>query len=241
MQRPHNIDAMITEYGELQKQISLAKNYLKTRQHEKAEDILLGIIKSHKLADVYNMLGTLYSDLGKFNFAEVALKRALAINPKYMEAALNLAVLYNNLGYAQKAKALYVHLKKYGASGRGAMDAMLVAKIANMHAEIGDLYHSVGEYKEAIASYERAIDLAPKYIDIATKLATCLREGGQAKKALKIFAKYKKLAKKYSPYWVALGVSHYALGKRKAAATAWDQALQIEPRNKTAQAYKRLV
>ena len=232
---------MALENIEIQKQISLAKNFLKTRQTEKAEDILLALIKSHQLADVYNLLGTLYADLGKFNFAEVAFKKALTINPNYMEAALNLAVLYNNLGYSKRAKSLYEHMKKYGASGRGAMDAMLVAKIANMHAEIGDLYHGVGEYKEAIAAFERAVDLAPKYIDIATKLATCLRESGQAKKALKIFTKYKKFAKNYAPYWVALGVSHYALGKRKAAATAWQAALKIEPRNKTALTYKKLV
>ncbi len=231
---------MASDFGELQKQISLARDYLRTRQHDRAETLLLSIIKRHKLADVYNLLGVLYSDLGKFNFAEVALKRALAINSSYMEAALNLAVLYNNLGLSQKSKAIYVHLKKYGASGRGAMDAMLVARLANMHADIGNLYHSVGEYTEAIAAFEKAVDLAPSYIDIVTKLATCVRESGDPKKALKIFKKNEKLAKKYAPFWIALGVTHYASGKRKEASKAWDKALKIEPKNKTALAYKRL-
>lgn len=232
---------MTFETTELQRQITLAKNYLKTRQHDRAEDLLLKIIKKHKMADVCNLLGVLYSDLGKFNFAEVAFKKALSINPNYMEAALNLAVLYNNLGLPKKSKAIYEHLKKYGAAGRGAMDPMLMSKIANMHAEIGDLYHSVGEYREAIESYSKAVDLCPSYIDVQTKLATCLREARKPKEALKIFRKNQKLAKSYAPFWIALGVTHYAAGKRKDAGKAWDKALKIEPRNKTALAYRKLI
>ena len=73
----------------------------------------------------------LYADLGKFNFAKVAFKKALEINPNYMEAALNLSVIFNNLGLGRESKAIYEKLKKYGAASRGAMDPMLMAKVAN--------------------------------------------------------------------------------------------------------------
>jgi tetratricopeptide (TPR) repeat protein len=174
-------------------------------------------------------------------FAEIAFKKALQINSNYMEAALNLAVLYNNLGLGKKSKAIYEHLKKYGAAGRGAMDPMLMSKIANMHAEIGDLYHSVGEYESAIDSYGRAVDLCPKYLDVQTKLASCYRESGDPKKAVKIFKKFQRQAGNYAPFWIAWGVTSYALGKNKDAFKSWQKALKIEPRNKTAQAYSRLV
>src|SRR3982751_1028467 len=112
---------MSVEINELQKEISLGKDLLKTRQYDRAEDLFLKLLKKHKLADVYNLLGLIYADQGKFNFAEVAFKNALKINPNYMEAALNLSVIYNNLGLGKESRAIYEKLKKYGAQSRGAM------------------------------------------------------------------------------------------------------------------------
>ncbi len=232
---------MTLEKEELQKQIQLGKNLLRTRQYEKAEDVLLKILKKHKLADVYNALGLAYADQGKFNFAEIAFKKALTINPSYMEAALNLSVVYNNLGLGQKSKAIYQKLRAYGAKSRGAMDPMLMSRIANLHAETGDLYHSVGENKLAIREYEAAVDLCPQYVDIQTKLATAYREAGQLAKAMKVFTKVKKSASKFAPFWISLGVTHYAKNKRKEAKKAWAKALEIEPRNAIAKAYANLI
>lgn len=225
---------------DLQSQISLAKNLSKAKSYDKAEEIFLKILKQHKLADVYNALGLIYADQGKFNFAEVAFKQALKINPQYMEAALNLSVIYNNLGLGKKSKEIYSKLKKYGAKSRGAMDFLLMSRIANMHGEIGDLYHGVGEYSRAISEYEKSIDLCPQYIDIQTKLGSAYREAGQVSKALKIFSKVKSKAGKFAPYWIALGVTFYAKNNRKQACLAWKKALQIDPKNKIALAYSKL-
>lgn len=226
---------------ELQKQIKLGKDLLRAKEYDKAESIFLKILKKHRLADVYNALGLVYADQVKFNFAEIAFKKALSINPNYMEAALNLSVVYNNLGLGKKSKEIYQKLRHYGAKSRGAMDPMLMSKISNLHAEIGDLYHSVGENKLAIQAYEQAVDLCPHYIDIQTKLATALRETGKFPKAMKIFNKAKKSAGKYAPYWIALGVTHYAKNNRKEAKKAWAKALEIEPRNSIAKAYANLI
>lgn len=226
---------------EIHDQIDLARDLIRIREYSRAEDILLRIVKTHKLADVYNALGLLYADQGKFNFAEVAFKRALSINPQYMEAALNLSVVYNNLGLGKKSKEIYEKLRAYGTKSRGAMDAMLLSKLANLHAQIGDLYHGVGEYKRAIRAYEEAVDLCPQFLDIQTKLATAYRESGNHNKALKIFSKYKSKAARFAPFWIAYGVTFYARNKRKDAKKAWDRALKIEPRNKTALAYSRLL
>lgn len=232
---------MSIDRNELQKLISLGKDLAKARQYDKAEDVFLRILRKHKLADVYNALGTLYADQGKFNFAEIAFKSALKLNPQYMEAALNLSVVYNNLGLGKQAKAIYKKLQSYGAKSRGAMDPLLMAKLANMHSEIGDLYHSVGEYKLAIRSFEQALDLCPHFIDIQTKLATVYRESGDSSRALKLFSRAKKQAARYAPFWISLGVTHYARNNRAEAKKAWKKALSIEPRNSIAKAYAGLL
>ncbi len=232
---------MTNELTDLQRDISHARDLFNARQYDRAEELFVKILKKNKLADVYNYLGLVYSDRGKFNFAEMAFKQALKINPAYMEAAMNLAVLYNNLGERKKSKAIYEQMKKYGRRGRGAMDPLLMSKIANLHADVGTLYQGVGHYKEACEEYSKAVDLCPHFIDIQTKLATCLRENGDSKKSLKVFEKQKSNAKKYAPFWIAYGVAHYALGKNASAKKAWQKALDIEPRNKTAKAYLELV
>ncbi len=231
---------MKIDSSELRKQIQLGKDLLKAKEYQKAEKIFLNILKEHQLADVHNALGLSYADSGNFNAAEFCFQKALQINPNYMEAALNLSVLYNNLGYGKKSKDIYTKLQKYGAAGRGAMDPLLMSKIANLYAEIGNLFHGVGEYKEAIKAYSASVDLCPQFLDVQTKLAVALREAGDKKKALKIFEKHKTKAIKFAPFWVALGVTYYALNRPVDAKKAWERALKIEPSNASAKAYLKL-
>ncbi|TVQ77621.1 MAG: tetratricopeptide repeat protein [Bradymonadales bacterium] len=227
--------------SEYQGQIQIGKDFIRAGEYKKAEKIFLEILKEHKLADVYNHLGLTYAESGDFKAAEFSFQKALKINPNYMEAALNLSVLYNNLGFQKKSKEIYAKLKAYGKAGRGAMDPLLMSKIANLYAEIGNLYSGVGEYKAAVGAYESAVDLCPDYLDVQTKLATSLRELGKKDKALEVFRKLKRKASNYAPFWVSLGVTHYALNQPKEAKKAWSKALKIEPSNPSAKAYLKLV
>jgi tetratricopeptide (TPR) repeat protein len=231
---------MKIDSSELKNQIQLGKNLLKAKEYQKAEKIFLNILKQHQLADVHNALGLSYADSGNFNAAEFCFQKALQINPNYMEAALNLSVLYNNLGYGKKSKEIYTKLRKYGAAGRGAMDPMLLSKIANLYAEVGDLFHSVGEYKYAIGAYSSAIDFCPQFLDLHTKLAVAHRESGNKKKALQILEKQKSKAGKFATFWVALGVTYYALNRSADAMKAWERAVKIEPNNASAKTYLKL-
>lgn len=225
---------------QLQNQIQLGKDYAKAKDYKKAEEILLKVLKKQPLADVYNALGVTYADSGNFKAAEFCFKKALELNPQYMEAALHLSVLYNNLGFQKKSKEIYLKLKKYGARSKGAADPLLLSRIANLYAEIGDLFHGVGEYKEAIKAYEEAASLQPGYVDIQTKLATAYREVGKKAKAQQILKKIQRKASHFAPYWIALGVTYYASGKKKEALKAWKKALKIDPQNISAKTYLRL-
>lgn len=231
---------MKLESSELKNQIQIGKEYARAKDYDKAEKVFLDILKQHQLADVHNALGLCYADRGDFSAAEYCFQQALKINPNYMEAALNLSVLYNNLGFGKKSKEIYKKLKKYGAAGRGAMDPMLMSRIANLYAEVGDLYNGVGEYREAIYAYKKATELCPDYVDIQTKLAIAYRESGQKAKALEIFTKFKRKASKFSPLWVALGVTHYAAKQLAQAKAAWKTALKIDPKNQSARNYLQL-
>lgn len=228
------------EFSKIQDEIQLGKDFAKSKNYKRAEEIFLKILKKHPMADVYNYLGTTYADSGDFKAAEFCFQKALQINPDYLEASLHLSVLYNNLGFQKKSKPIYMRLKKYGAKSKGAADPLLLSRIANLYAEIGDLFHGVGESKEAIEAYEKAASYQPTYIDIQTKLAVAYREIGKKSKALQVLRKIKNRASRYAPYWMALGVTYYSQKKMKQAHEAWKKALKLDPKNSSAKAYLRL-
>src|SRR3954471_5617690 len=59
------------------------------------------------VADVHHMLGVTYHQLGEFEAAQRAFARALEINPSYVEAALNLAIVCNDMGQYERARQVY--------------------------------------------------------------------------------------------------------------------------------------
>lgn len=231
---------MQIDSSEFKNQVQLGKDLARAKEHKKAEQVFLKLLKEHQLADLYNSLGLVYADTGEFTAAEFCFQKALKINPNYMEAALNLSVLFNNLGEGKKSKEIYKKLKKYGTAGKGAMDPLLMSRIANLYGEIGDLFHGVGEYKLAIKAYQDAVGLMPSFLDIQTKLASTLREDGKKSQAFKTFNQIKTKASRYAPFWVALGVTYYASNKLKEAQKAWEKALKIDPKNASARSYLKL-
>src|SRR4029078_2318996 len=96
------------------------------------------------------VLGCIVHQWGRLTEAEGMFKQALQINPAYTEAALNLAVTYNDLGKYREAKEFYKRALAASNSAPRSLDPCAKGKIANMHAEIGAAYHAVGMYADAV-------------------------------------------------------------------------------------------
>ncbi|MCK5796617.1 MAG: tetratricopeptide repeat protein, partial [Deltaproteobacteria bacterium] len=74
------------------------REHYENHEFLQAEALLTQVVQDdNDFADVYNMLGVIYHDQGRFRQAQTSFERALEINPAYTEAALNLAVTYNEL------------------------------------------------------------------------------------------------------------------------------------------------
>ena len=211
-------------------------------QFDKAQKCFLQLVeKTPYFADVYNMLGVINHSSGQFSDAVVFFEKALKINPKYTEALLNLAVLYNDLGEYKKARKLYAKVQSKSREHKGSkMDPFIRAKLANRHADVGDIYEGIGFYKEAIEEYNKALKLGPNFHDIRCKLATCLREQGKYADAVKEFRKVIKSNPKYHYAQIQLGVTQYAAGKTKEAVKQWNTVLKKVPGHEGAKMYLRL-
>src|SRR5262249_27745328 len=150
-------------------------------------------------ADIFNMLGVIYHDQGRYAQAQEAFEQAMRINPSYTEAALNLAVTYNDLGKYHEAKEIYSKAMVRSRGEPRSLDPFAKGKIANMHAELGDAYAGLGLADEAVREFEKALSLCPGFVDIRTKLGLGLRDMGRAEEALRELRAVKQLNPSFLP------------------------------------------
>jgi len=198
-------------------------------------------------ADVHHMLGVIYHHLGEFESAQKAFQRALEINPDYVEAALNLSIVCNDLGQYERAQQVYGEAmarvkggKPRPTSGDEPMDNYTRGKIANLHAAVADGYLSVRRPRDAAAEYQRALALCPTFSDLRLKLANALREANDLDGAVLQLQKAVQQAPAYLPARLALGMALYASGRVEDAIPQWEEALRIDPSHRSAAMYLKL-
>jgi tetratricopeptide (TPR) repeat protein len=185
------------------------------------------------------MLGVICHARGNFAQAEHHFERALAINPNYTEAALNLAVTYNDRGKYEAARDVYARIQGGDGGSAQGLDPFARGKLANMHAEVGQAYADAGLVHEAIAEYEKAIGLCPQFADLRTRLAGLFREINEFGRAREQYEAAVQARPNYVPARIQLGVTLLSLGDREGAAKQWNKVLEIEPDNPRAKMYLR--
>jgi tetratricopeptide (TPR) repeat protein len=194
-----------------------------------------------RLADVHDMLGVICHTRGNFIQAEHHFERALGINPSYTEAALNLAVTYNDRGKYEAARQVYARIKGTPGGSLRALDPFARGKLANMHAEVGQAYADAQLVREAITEYEKAVALCPQFADLRTRLGTLLREINDLPRAREQYEAAIASRPTYVPARIQLGVTLLSLGEGDAASEQWRKVLDVEPDNVRAKMYLRMV
>src|SRR6266542_953431 len=186
---------------------------------------------------MFNMLGVIHHGHGRFTQAQEMFEHALKINPAYTEAALNLAVTYNDLGKYQQAKDVYAQAIAHSRAEPMQLDPFAKGKIANMHARVSDAYARIGMNTEAAREYRKALELCPTFVDIRTKLASVLRDMGDKEAAVQEYQLVKEQSPKYLPARVNLGVTLYSLGRKDEAKVEWEAVMVEDPENKSCRMY----
>lgn len=226
----------------LKQAIALGREHYEKREYDKAEHFLLKVIAQggNRFADVHNMMGVIHHDKGRLEEAREEFKRALDQNPHYTEAALNLAVTYNDLGEYEKAQQVYRGAIVRDARGADDIDAFAKGKIANLHAELAQAYLDVGMPNEAVQEYRDAIRLCPQFADLRVKLANVYRQMNDLVAARYELEEAIRVRPRFNPARIAMGVLLLVSGQRQRALDQWEEALRIEPDDKVAQMYLRM-
>jgi tetratricopeptide (TPR) repeat protein len=225
----------------LKQLLILGREHYERREYDRAEQVLREVLeKTDRFADVYNMLAVILHERGDFVAAERYFERAVELNPLYTEALLNLAVTYNDLGKYEAARQVYAKIRK-GDGQMGILDPFARGKIANMHADIAQAYADAGCKPEAIEQLKKAVELCPSFADLQTRLGSLYRDAGNLALAREHYETARQSNPKYVPARVLLGVTMLALGNPDSAVAEWREVLTIDPENKNAKMYLRMV
>lgn len=220
----------------------LGREHYAKREFEKAEQMLRMVLEEEdRFADVHDMLGVIAHSRGNFLVAERHFERALELNPSYTEAALNLAVTYNDRGKYEKAREVYGRIKVGPSGTPQGLDPFARGKIANMHADVGQAYHDAGLVREAIRELEKAVALCPHFADLQTKLGTLLREANDMVGARAHYEAALQSKPGYVPARLQLGVILLSLGETAAAEEHWKHVIAIDADNSQAKMYLRML
>ncbi len=194
-----------------------------------------------RFADVHNKVGIIYHQKGIFQNAITSFEQALRINPSYTEAAINLSIVYNELGKYDEAGNTFKMAVKTVSKTRKVKDPYVEGRLANEHARLGSQYYSLGRYKEAIAEFKKALKLRPWFADIITQLGIAYRNNGELETAIETFQKAIEINPKHLPAVINLGLTYYVMGFVDLALKEWKNALAVDPENRDAKVYISLV
>ncbi len=228
-------------------QIVLAREHLERRETDRAEQLLLGVLaRSDKYADVHHLLAMVARERGDFVRAALCLERAVAINPRYTEALLALAITYNDLGRYEESRDIRERLgAKHPGETSGVrperLDAFVLGRIANQHAGLAQTYRDAGCHEEAARELRRAIELRPAFVDLRVRLAAVLRDAGQTDEAIAELEQACARTPGYVEAHVQLGLAHLAAGRREEARRSLRVALELDPEHERAKTYARVL
>lgn len=226
-----------TELNEIRKKVAL---YLSVNRFDAAEKLLRATIADHgPLANVHNLLGVTFHKQSRFLEAMIEFNRALAANPEFVEAALNLSATLCDLSRYEEARQVFAHLSEQ-VNPRKRQPSLVLGRLANQHVANGQAYEESGMHGDAIQEYKKALSLFERMPDVKLALAKLYVRTGQGDRARQEFEEVVKMTPESSDAHNWLGILYYKLGRRDLAKRHWEKAQQADPNDMTARAYIRL-
>ncbi len=224
------------------RQVARARERLEAGDPYGAIHLLREVVAAGRaFADAHHLLGLAHSLVGQPTEALAQFDRALALNPKYVDAHLNRAVTLNELGRYDEAATAFASAQGLTGIDRTGFAAPAASKLANLHAELAEAYAEAGGKQEAIAQYARAAALRPEFVDLRYRLARLRLDVGDAATARGELEAILEERPGFFEARATLGVACHLLGDAGGARAAWERCHQERPDDARIRAYLALL
>ncbi len=205
-----------------------------------------------KQAKVFNLMGKCHQGLGSSDEAAACFVKALEINPKYLKAYQNLAVVLEDQGDVAAARRYLEeaqHLSplntdrlfqlgqlclKDGDLGRARHYLKEFWRQGHtvppgQRSEVAETFLAAGLDQVAEELFLKAIDDTPKDTGLYNRLGVALRRQQKYRQALECYQKALELDPKNAKVHFNLGVLYFDLGEKDRALKAFRDALRLCP------------
>jgi tetratricopeptide (TPR) repeat protein len=198
------------------------------------EEVVAG---GRAFADVHHLLGVALSLLGHRERALAEFQRALALNPRYLEALIHQGLVLTELGRESEAEDSFRRASASVSPPSNGLPAPIASRLANQHAELAEAYAEAGALDRAVEQYQRALELGPGFVDLRYRMARLLLESGRSLEAREALEEVLRLRPNFVDASAALGLAHYLSGDALGARDIWKGCLQRRPENARVEAY----
>ncbi|MEZ4415131.1 MAG: tetratricopeptide repeat protein [Gemmatimonadota bacterium] len=194
------------------------------------------LVRHPRYADLHNRAGICLALLDQLDESVAAFDRALQINPEYLEAQLNRAIVLSELGRYEASGEAFQQVAELALS-RDEPLGPVGSRIADAHARLGDLYRVAGEHERASHEYRAALELRPAFLDIRARLGeTYLALDQLARSRVELEAILERNPE-LPGVRLHLGIVHYRMGDLGRAREEWARCIEEDPTDVRARAY----
>lgn len=173
-------------------------------------------------AEAWFLLGAVNGQLGLLDETIACCRKAVELNPGYIDAHYNLAQAYMHQQRSEEAVAAYRQVVRLRPDHAEAYNTMGLA------------LEKLGRIDEAIGCYREALRINPKHADAYYNLGNVLPHIGDVEKAVECYQQALRHRPDFVKAYVNLGFSLYSLGQLSEARDAFQKAQALEPDNSEA-------
>ncbi len=226
---------------EFQDLLETARENFKNANYKLAESILQQLVMMNiQNPEVQHMLASIYYDQGKFNKAIKTFKRALEIDPEFIDAAVGLSIILNDLGKYEEGKKVFQAAQKVLDQKKVQRDPYTQEKLAAKHDELGELYFQYKQYQDAISHYEKALELTSKKSETKMKIVECYLKLEENDLAIKTLQQVILASPHFTQAKLKLGLIFYKTKRFVEAIEQWEGILLKDPQNSIANQYLQM-
>jgi tetratricopeptide (TPR) repeat protein len=173
--------------------------------------------KMQTLGCFFNNLGNSYVDVGNIEQAQVALERAVEINPSLAESRTNLGNIYLKKERIEDAISQYQAALQINRSD------------AKTHNNLGNAYGRTGRLDDAINEYNQSLELDPNFVEVYRNLSIVYCEKKMYGKAEAVLKEATELEPSNSSFYNQLGNVYSQMGQCEKAIVQYNRALSLAP------------
>jgi tetratricopeptide (TPR) repeat protein len=222
--------------------MEVARERVASRDYRGAALLLASAIESGQgYADAHHLLGLCYALVEQREDALRSFDEALALNPSYVEALLNRAIVLGDLGRSDEAEASLSRAQELGRPDATGFPAVVANRLANMHAELGRAYREAGALRPAAAQFESALELRPSFADLRLELARTWLEAGDPAQAAAQLDDILASRPDWLEAMLLRGLAAYLAGDLERARETWEEACERHPEEPRLETYRSML